>query len=72
MPRSAASAAAARIGRPIPGPAQIGGPRPGLQDDARAGRASEGDLIHDAGVLLGAALSAPYRHMKETRDVVSH
>ncbi|MET7244864.1 hypothetical protein ABZT49_16020, partial [Methylobacterium sp. EM32] len=43
-----------------------------MQADVRAGRAREDDLIHDAGVMLGAALSAPYRHMKETRGVVSH
>ncbi|MET7242346.1 hypothetical protein ABZT49_03170 [Methylobacterium sp. EM32] len=40
-----------------------------MRDDVRAGRAREDDLIHDAGVMLGAALSTPYRHHKENRDV---
>ncbi len=40
-----------------------------MRDDVRAGRAREDDLIHDAGVLLGAALYTPYRPLMETRDV---
>ncbi|MEH3146430.1 MAG: hypothetical protein PGN34_14020 [Methylobacterium frigidaeris] len=40
-----------------------------MQSDVRAGQAREDDLIHDAGVLLGAALSTPYRPLMETRDV---
>ncbi|KTS39505.1 hypothetical protein NS228_05015 [Methylobacterium indicum] len=40
-----------------------------MQADVRAGRAREDDLIRDAGVLLGAALSTPYRPRQENRDV---
>lgn len=40
-----------------------------MRDDVRAGRAREDDLIRDAGVMLGAALSTPYRPHQETRDV---
>ncbi len=40
-----------------------------MQADVRAGRASEDEVIHDAGILLGAALSTPYRPLMETRDV---
>lgn len=40
-----------------------------MQAAVAAGRASEDDLIRDAGVLLGAALSTPYCPLTETRDV---
>jgi hypothetical protein len=40
-----------------------------MQADVRAGRATEASLIRDAGVLLGAALSTPYRPLMENRDV---
>ncbi|KMO22331.1 hypothetical protein [Methylobacterium platani] len=40
-----------------------------MQADVRASRAREDDVIRDAGVLLGAALSTPYRPHQENRDV---
>ena len=40
-----------------------------MQAAVAAGRAREDDLLHDAGTLLGAALSTPYRPLTETRDV---
>ncbi|KQT46416.1 hypothetical protein ASG52_11790 [Methylobacterium sp. Leaf456] len=39
-----------------------------MQADVRAGRAREDDVIHDAGVLLGAALSTPYRPLMESSN----
>lgn len=40
-----------------------------IKADVRAGRATEASLIRDAGILLGAALSTPYRPLTETHDV---
>lgn len=39
-----------------------------MRDDVRAGRAREDDLIRDAGILLGAALSTPYRPLMESSN----
>lgn len=39
-----------------------------MQADVRAGRAREDDLIRDAGILLGAALSTPYRPLMENSN----
>ncbi len=36
-----------------------------IKADVRAGRATEASLIRDAGILLGAALSSPYRPLTE-------
>jgi hypothetical protein len=39
-----------------------------MQADVAAGRAREDELIRDAGVLLGAALSTPYRPLMESSN----
>lgn len=39
-----------------------------MQADVRAGRAREDDVIRDAGILLGAALSTPYRPLMESSN----